>query len=405
MTHQTPLRTASGTLPAPRTCSPISIPFEPATFQPVSSNRVGCPSPVFGVADPEGVIRRAAARAIEMLENTIAELTHARKAICDGGPSAWPALGDVTARWLKFCLSVPIDDIRAWTAGPFKNLSVAEIIRRLIRVRNLLASGELTYTCAPAHCHTCVTGDWAFVCVFDDCEGKTPPMIVHLCKCFWLPGNKYKGRPGEKVDAATHAELQAQTLIHEASHLTHCTGDFDRTRTIGGAECLAQFVAATNNSPIDPCFMHFCPCESAPDRPSADELQRIKEFCDQNECAPSAFARREPSSGSSPGRTTMREMEQPSLNLSEASQFSQAVAEILHQLRRNFRADDERGYLERRQKLRGAFNAVPNSFAPFLYQQLNDPSDEVAKLFRFKLATATRNEMQRILLDKTSTRT
>ena len=309
MTRQTPLRTAGSTLPASRTCSPFSIPFEPATSQPVALNRVDCTSPVFGVADPEGVIRKAAARAIEMVENTIGELVRARRAICDGKLSAWPILGDVTARWLKFCLSVPIDDIRAWTAGPFSNLSVAEVIRRLIRVRNLLASNELRYTCLPGSCGTRDPGDWAFVCLPHDCEKTTPATIIHLCKCFWLPGDRYNGKPGEKFDAATHAEFQAQTLLHESSHLTHCTRDFDRTRTIGGPECLAQFVAATNNSPIDPCFMHFCPCEGAPDRPGSDEFLRIKRFCDQREaCGPSALARREPSSGASRRRTVLAGM-------------------------------------------------------------------------------------------------
>lgn len=100
----------------------------------------------------------------------------------------------------------------------------------------------------------------------------------------------------------------------------------------------------------------------------------------------------------------MGEMEEPSLNLDEATHYMHAGSEIKRQLRRNFRADDERGYLDRRQKLRDAFNAVPNSFAPFLYEQLTDPSDELAQLFRYKLATATRSEMLRILLDKMSVR-
>jgi hypothetical protein len=54
-----------------------------------------------------------------------------------------------------------------------------------------------------------------------------------------------------------HAEFQAQTIIHEASHLTHCTED-KTGRTIGVAECLAQFVAATNGSPLDPRFTDRC---------------------------------------------------------------------------------------------------------------------------------------------------
>jgi hypothetical protein len=39
-------------------------------------------------------------------------------------------------------------------------------------------------------------------------------------------------------------------ILHEASHLYRCTVDA-RGSTIDVAECLAQFVAATNGSPLD----------------------------------------------------------------------------------------------------------------------------------------------------------
>src|SRR5215469_13727292 len=114
-----------------RSCPTRGIPNLEAVKE-LTANRMACASPVFGVGNPEAVIRNAVKRAMAMLGTTIAQLLTARGAVCAG---AWPApLSDTAARWMKFCLSVPIDDIGAWTAGTFQNLSVAETIRRLIRV-------------------------------------------------------------------------------------------------------------------------------------------------------------------------------------------------------------------------------------------------------------------------------
>jgi hypothetical protein len=239
--------------PRPRVCDNRSIPAR-GPITPFTPNRVSCPTVVFGVADPIGVVREAIARALEMLDNTIGELVDARSRVCQGEMPAWPLLGDITLCWLRNGLSVNIDDIRVWEAGTFVNRSVAEVIRRLVRVRNLIASNVIRYVCGgrcnPANpASGCVPGDWAFVCLPHPCPAGAVPTIVHLCRNFWVAA--------AGVDAKLHAEFQAQTIIHEASHLYHCTSDA-RGSTIGVAECLAQFVAATNGSPLDPNFAGRC---------------------------------------------------------------------------------------------------------------------------------------------------
>jgi hypothetical protein len=215
----------------------------------LTPNRVTCTNQqqVFGIHNPETVVATAVARAIEMIDNTIAELVHARQRVCAGEPPAWPLLGDITADWLRNRLGICIDDIRVWTAGTFVNGSVAEVIRRLVRIRNLIASNVIRYVCNDA---ACSPGEWAFVLIVNPTACKvTPATIIHLCRNFWVAG--------AGVTPTDHAEFQAQTILHEASHLFHCTVDA-KGSSIGVAECLAQFVAATNGGPIDPHFAARC---------------------------------------------------------------------------------------------------------------------------------------------------
>ncbi len=246
--------------PPPRACDNQSIP-DRGPITPFTPSRVACGNPVFGVTDPAGVVARAVARALEMLDNTIGELANARAAVCHGATPAWPLLGDITLDWLRNRLGVCIDDIRVWTAGTFVNRSVAEVIRRLVRVRNLIGNNVIRYVCSNARCvpadpqSGCVPGDWAFVCIPQPCPRGAVPTIVDLCRNFWVPA--VDPRTGANVAPEVHAEFQAQTIIHEASHLYHCTVDL-RGSTIGVAECLSQFVAATNGSPLDPSFEGRC---------------------------------------------------------------------------------------------------------------------------------------------------
>ena len=194
-----------------------------------------------------------------MLNNTITEVVNGRNAVCQGSAPG-TALRPLTLEWLNR-LGVCVNDIRVWTAGTFVNRSVAEVIRRLVRARNLIASNSLRYICGGEFCDS---ETWAYVFPYDnkgDCLPGTPPLVVHLCTRFWEPG--VDPDTGIRIPDDVHAEFQAQVIIHEASHLTHCT--VDRTGyTIGVAECLRQFVAATNGGPMDADFRSRCSTSPCP---------------------------------------------------------------------------------------------------------------------------------------------
>lgn len=253
--------------PAPRTCDNREIP--PArplitTLKLTEKRAPWCtPRKAFNVAKPFDVLSRAVARAVAMLDHTINRLVTARAAVCGGTPPTPALLDDVSWTFMRRQLSVCVDDVQAWTAGTFDNLSVAEVIRRLARVRDRIASNNILYICNPAPCDDgvgCSAGTWAFVCMF--CTGRPErPPVVRLCRDFWIPAEI---EPGRRVDDATHEAFQAQTIIHEASHLYYCTVDRPPNRpnwfgfTIGVAECLTQFVAIMNGAPIDPGFLTHC---------------------------------------------------------------------------------------------------------------------------------------------------
>jgi hypothetical protein len=250
----------------PRACDNRGIP-ERGAVRALTARRVACTQHnAGGVTDPVGVLSKAVARALEMLDHTIGELVKARNAVCAGATPARPLLRDITLDWLRNRVGVCIDDIRVWTAGTFVNRSVAEVIRRLVRVRNLIGSNGLRYSCCSP---LCKPDFWAFVIVddaADNCLPGTPQMLVRLCRAFW---ERALG-----VDPKDHAEFQAQTIIHEASHLTHCTED-RRGHTIGVAECLAQFVAATNGSPLDPFLETLCATTNRCASPAAAAQPRV----------------------------------------------------------------------------------------------------------------------------------
>lgn len=225
------------TSPSPQ-CETIPDKYKLRDSKKLTSGRVTCPTR----ADAARILKAAIERAIGMFDNTIGELVRAREAACRSEPLGWPALGDLTACWLKYRLGVCIDDRAAWTKGAFRKslsepTSVAEVIRRLTVPRNLLATNQIRYICEAA----CAGDPNAFVRVRNaagECI-RTPERVIHLCPPFWT---------------AAHAPFREQTIIHEAVHLTHCAphGNTERATGIGWPECLAQFVVATNNKSLDP---------------------------------------------------------------------------------------------------------------------------------------------------------
>lgn len=84
--------------------------------------------------------------------------------------------------------------------------------------------------------------------------------------------------------------------------------------------------------------------------------------------------------------------------------FLIAQNKIRTQLQRNFQPNDVRGILDRRQRLREAFQLVPKRFASGLLGRLTfNSNDPLTRLFRYKTARATRNEMLGILQRKLET--
>jgi hypothetical protein len=188
--------------------------------------------PIFraiGTTDPVGVLDMVCQRAVALLDNTIAELTRIRQRVRAGEPPAFPLIGDLLGWSLQTRMLMRASDARAWTGtGP---RTADQILRWLTNIRNLIASRDLWYTCLASSCDP-HPKRWAFVF-----PGR---FRIHLCRRFWRP------RPG--IDAATHLEFQAQTIIHEVSHIYYDTEDVGRGP--GSAHCIAQFIADANGSPI-----------------------------------------------------------------------------------------------------------------------------------------------------------
>jgi hypothetical protein len=186
--------------------------------------------PIFkaiGTTDPVGVLERVCRRAVAMLDNTIAELTRIRARVRAGEPPAFPLIGDLLGWSLQTRMLMRASDPKAWTGkGP---RTAEQILRWLTNIRKTIASRDLWYTCLSSGCST-TTRAFAIPGHFR----------IHLCRRFWRP------RPG--IDAATHLEFQAQTIIHEVSHIYYGTKDLGRGP--GSAHCIAQFIADANGSPI-----------------------------------------------------------------------------------------------------------------------------------------------------------
>src|SRR5262249_51292192 len=141
-------RNLTGSKQAPQ-CEAIPEKYRPRDSKDkLTSGRVNCPTR----ADAVKILRTAITSAVQMFDYTIGELVRAREAACRGEPLGRLALRDVTACWLKYRLGVCIDNPSAWIKGAFRKsetepTSVAEVIRRLVVPRNLLATNQITYIC------------------------------------------------------------------------------------------------------------------------------------------------------------------------------------------------------------------------------------------------------------------
>jgi Lysine-specific metallo-endopeptidase len=231
---------------------------ELGTTRVVDPRKVDCEKldrsfPIFkaiGTTDPVGVLETVCLRALAMLDNTIAELTRIRQRVRAGDPPAFPLIGDLLGWSLQTRMMMRASDPRAWTGtGP---RTADQILRWLTNIRNLIASRDLWYTCLASGCSETTR---AFVI-----PGH---FRIHLCRRFWRP------RPG--INAATHLEFQAQTIIHEVSHIYYDTKDVGRGP--GSAHCIAQFIADANGSPIRRQIIGRCgPGGPTPHRETEEEF-------------------------------------------------------------------------------------------------------------------------------------
>jgi len=220
----------------------------------VSPAKVTCATtnktyPIFkamGTTDPVGKLESISRRAWEMLNNTINELTKIKGRIAAGDPPAWPLIGDLIGWALQTRMLMKVDDPKSWTGSGTRNAGL--IIRWLTNIRDLIGSGDLWFTCIDPN--GCSSSTWAWV-FSNNAAARAAGLNlhrIHLCRRFW--------QAAAGVSAADHFEFQAQTIIHEVSHIYYNTEDSGLGP--GAAECISQFVADANGSPIDPLFATRC---------------------------------------------------------------------------------------------------------------------------------------------------
>jgi hypothetical protein len=188
--------------------------------------------------DPVATIAAADARAIKQIDFVISLLEAGRQKIIDGAPIAWPTLSDAVAVGLKKRFGLDYNDKAVWTgtgAG-----SVFILIERYKAVRNLLASGNLSYIClAPKKIKRSYytgegcAGEWAFAF-----EGENE---MFLCKPWWKASTDHK----------------ATTLMHEAIHVVYSAIGDSGTKT-SNAHCYEQYVADIHGISVPKAFKGSC---------------------------------------------------------------------------------------------------------------------------------------------------
>jgi hypothetical protein len=216
-----------------------------------------------GATDPVAALEMIVQHAVEMLTDTIDELNRIQQAVASRPPDqardqiGWPLVGDRFGQSLAQRMNIKVEDPNSWRGdGPGK---VGLVKRWLTNIRDMFGKGGLMYTCIDTSAD-CTDTVWAWVptAAHPDviAKGKSELFHIHLCTHFWVPR---KAQPPRfpAVTPTEHFEYQARVLIHEGSHIYYNTAD-KRGTGPGVAECISQFVAETNNSPVDPKFVKRC---------------------------------------------------------------------------------------------------------------------------------------------------
>jgi hypothetical protein len=210
----------------PKKVSCLTSPYKEAIFKKI------------GTSDPAAVLNAISNRAVEMLTNTIDELTRIKTRVRAGDSIDYNLISKNLAFGLRYMLLMKVKERDAWLGNGTRNAGL--IIRWLSNIRNRIASKDLWFTCLDTAAGICKPTTWAYVY-----PGR---FRIHLCQRFWIASSN--------VNAARHFEYQAQTLIHEVSHMYYNTKH--EGMGPGVAECLAQFIANSNNSPVEPIWVGAC---------------------------------------------------------------------------------------------------------------------------------------------------
>jgi len=236
----------------------------------VDPTKVSCQSydrsyPIFkaiNTKDPVAALEKIARRACEMLDKTIAELKRVKSAVEARDPAhvndpIAPLTSNIFLRSLAQRMQIRVNNPSVWTAKAPKPGTVAILILWLTNIRNLIASRDLWYVCLDDSA-ACADPSWAWVFNHQNAGNVAAHrnfFRIHLCRHFWNPGRTRK--TNQPVSAPVQFEYQAQTIIHEVSHIYYNTSD-DPGVGPGVAECVSTFVAETNGSPLDDNFEDRC---------------------------------------------------------------------------------------------------------------------------------------------------
>jgi hypothetical protein len=196
------------------------------------------PEMEFGTSDPVALLNAVSNRAVDMLTSTINELIRIKARVRAGDSIDYNLISKNLAFGLRYMLLMKVKERDAWLGNGTRNAGL--IIRWLSNIRNRIASKDLWFTCLDTAAGICKPTTWAYVY-----PGR---FRIHLCQRFWIASSN--------VNAARHFEYQAQTLIHEVSHMYYNTKH--EGMGPGVAECLAQFIANSNNSPVEPIWVGAC---------------------------------------------------------------------------------------------------------------------------------------------------
>jgi hypothetical protein len=197
--------------------------------------------------DPLATVQAADARAIELLDNAIEALASTQAQIRGGEPAAagWPTISDRLGMALRDWFGVTPEDPELWTSSRHVTVrgvpTIALLLFRLRRVREVLAAGGVRYRCLDrppcppmSKPNEVVIGAVAFA---DSQEYR-----IYLCEGFW----RFDSR-----------DERALTLVHEAFHI-YFDAPLHAGRNMWNPFCIEIFVAEAGGVPIPEGYERCC---------------------------------------------------------------------------------------------------------------------------------------------------